>query len=201
MTTPLTERQLDLITRAHRDTNGLIEPLIELKGGARLKMITSLAQRGLIEQMDGQWRLTRAAIALIKGEAQPGEARSQVEAESATAAQPSIAETPESEAAGGAARQTWIEAAVKANDAKEAASGSPKVGLEGKARRRANSKQALVIEMLRRPEGATVRQISEATGWQAHTVRGALAGALKKKLGLAIVSEKPKGGERVYRIA
>lgn len=196
MTTPLTERQLDLITRAHRDTNGLIEPLLELKGGARLKMITSLAQRGLIEQRDGQWRLTRAAIALLKGEA-----RSQVEAASATAAQPSIAETPESEAAVGTARQTWIEAAVKANDAKEAASGSPKVGLEGKPRRRANSKQALVIEMLRRPEGATVRQISEATGWQAHTVRGALAGALKKKLGLAIVSEKPKGGERVYRIA
>ena len=165
-------------------------------------MITSLAQRGLIEQMDGQWRLTRTAIALLKGEAQPGEVHSPALAACiATAAQPSIAETPESEAAGGAAQQTWIEAAVKANDAKEAASGSPKVGFEGKPRRRANSKQALVIEMLRRPEGATVRQISEATGWQAHTVRGALAGALKKKLGLAIVSEKPKGGERVYRIA
>ncbi|MEW5890354.1 MAG: DUF3489 domain-containing protein [Pseudomonadota bacterium] len=191
MTTSLTERQLNLITRAHRDTNGLIEPLLELKGGARLKMITSLAQRGLIEQMDGQWRLTRAALALIKGEAQ----------ESTTAAQPSIAEAQDTEAAVATAQQTWIEAAVKANDAKEAASGSPKVGFEGKPRRRANSKQALVIEMLRRPEGATVRQISEATGWQAHTVRGALAGALKKKLGLAIVSEKPKGGERVYRVS
>lgn len=66
-------------------------------------------------------------------------------------------------------------------------------------RTRAHSKQAQVIAMLRRPEGATIRQIAEATGWQAHTVRGTLAGALKKKLGLAITSEKPEGGERVYR--
>ena len=47
-TTPITERQLDLITRAHCDAGGLIEPLLELKGGAKLKMIASLAQRGLI---------------------------------------------------------------------------------------------------------------------------------------------------------
>ncbi|MFZ5538097.1 MAG: DUF3489 domain-containing protein, partial [Pseudomonadota bacterium] len=43
-------------------------------------------------------------------------------------------------------------------------------------------------------------QIMDSTGWQAHTVRGTLAGALKKKLGLTIVSEKSPGGERVYRI-
>ena len=43
---PITERQLDLITRAHCDASGLIEPLLELKGGAKLKMIASLAQRG-----------------------------------------------------------------------------------------------------------------------------------------------------------
>ena len=70
-TSPITERQLDLITRAHCDANGLIEPLLELKGGAKLKMIASLAQRGLIEQQGGQWRLSPAAIAIIKGEAQP----------------------------------------------------------------------------------------------------------------------------------
>ena len=45
-TTPITERQLDLITRAHCDAGGLIEPLLTLKGGAKLKMIASLAQRG-----------------------------------------------------------------------------------------------------------------------------------------------------------
>lgn len=70
-----------------------------------------------------------------------------------------------------------------------------------KPRTRSNSKQATVIQMLQRPEGATIRQICEATGWQPHTVRGTFAGALKKKLGLTITSEKPEGGERVYRIA
>lgn len=75
-------------------------------------------------------------------------------------------------------------------------------GVEGKARRtRENSKQAQVIGMLKRPEGATVAQIMAATGWLAHTVRGTFAGAFKKKLGLTITSEKPEGGERVYRIA
>ncbi len=69
------------------------------------------------------------------------------------------------------------------------------------ARTRENSKQAQVVAMLARPEGATVKQICEATGWQAHTVRGAFAGTFKKRLGLTIVSEKSVDSERVYRIA
>ena len=70
-----------------------------------------------------------------------------------------------------------------------------------KPRTRENSKQAEVIAMLKRSEGATIAQICAATGWQQHTVRGTFAGAFKKKLGLAITSEKPEGGERVYKIA
>ena len=66
---------------------------------------------------------------------------------------------------------------------------------------RANSKQAQVLAMLRRPEGATIAQISETTGWQQHTGRGTFAGAFKKKLGLDITSTKDQGAERVYRIA
>ncbi|MGA3949105.1 DUF3489 domain-containing protein [Ralstonia nicotianae] len=67
-------------------------------------------------------------------------------------------------------------------------------------RTRENSKQAKVITMLRRPEGATVKQICDETGWLAHTVRGAFAGTLKKRLGLTITSHKPADGERAYRI-
>ncbi|KVG31442.1 DUF3489 domain-containing protein [Burkholderia diffusa] len=74
------------------------------------------------------------------------------------------------------------------------------LGIKAPRRTRENSKQALVIAMLRRPEGATIAQICEATSWQSHTVRGTLAGALKKKLGLDITSDK-QNGERVYRIA
>lgn len=64
-----------------------------------------------------------------------------------------------------------------------------------------DSKQAKLIELLRRSEGATIAQLVKALGWQAHTVRGAMSGALKKKLGLTVSSEKAEGGARVYRIA
>jgi hypothetical protein len=63
-----------------------------------------------------------------------------------------------------------------------------------------SSKQDQVIALLRRPEGATIEALMAATGWQRHTVRGAIAGALKKKLGLAVLSEKSEAG-RLYRIA
>ena len=66
---------------------------------------------------------------------------------------------------------------------------------------REGTKQATLIGLLRRPEGATLGQMVEATGWQSHTVRGTLAGALKKKLGLVIVSDKTAGSQRTYRIA
>ena len=58
----------------------------------------------------------------------------------------------------------------------------------------------MLIDMLKRDEGASIGQIVEATGWQPHTVRGAISGALKKKLGLAVTSEKSEIGERFYRI-
>ena len=61
------------------------------------------------------------------------------------------------------------------------------------------SKQDEVIAMLRRPEGATVDEVANTTGWQRHTVRGVFSGTLKKKLGLTIASAKEERG-RVYRI-
>lgn len=61
-------------------------------------------------------------------------------------------------------------------------------------------KLGLVVALLRRPEGATVVQMSEATDWLPHSVRGAIAGALKKKHKLPVVSEPSEGG-RVYRLA
>jgi hypothetical protein len=69
-------------------------------------------------------------------------------------------------------------------------------------RPRTDSKQAQLIAMLKRPGGTTIDEIVKALDWQPHTVRGAIAGALKKKLGLKVESEKvdPEHG-RVYRIA
>jgi hypothetical protein len=80
------------------------------------------------------------------------------------------------------------------NAAAEAAPAAPR-------KTRDDTKQAQLIAMLRRKEGATIAQIVAATGWQPHTVRGAFAGALKKKLGLTVTSEKVEGGERTYRLA
>ncbi|UOM36640.1 DUF3489 domain-containing protein [Acuticoccus sp. I52.16.1] len=66
---------------------------------------------------------------------------------------------------------------------------------------RPGTKQAALIAMLEAREGATIPEIAEATGWQHHTVRGAIAGALKKRLGLDVTSEKDERRGRVYRLA
>ena len=66
---------------------------------------------------------------------------------------------------------------------------------------RAGTKQALLIDLLKRKRGATIDEIAKATGWQPPSVRGAISGTLKKKLGLAVSSEKAEGRDRVYRIA
>lgn len=71
---------------------------------------------------------------------------------------------------------------------------------EAPLQRRKGTKQALLIEMLRAEGGATIAEVVAATGWQAHTVRGAMSGALKKKLGLTITSEKVEGRGRVYHV-
>ncbi len=186
-TTPITERQLDLITRAHFDANGLIEPLLDLKGGAKLKMIASLAQRGLIEQQGGQWRLTTTAIAIIQGEAKPEDVlpSTATVAPATNSAMPAQTtqppEDPEMEAAVTAAEASW-----------QAVQETPRV--------RADSKQAQVIALLQRPQGTSISEIMAITGWQAHSIRGLFAGALKKR-GIVVTSEKAEGGERVYRVA
>jgi hypothetical protein len=60
-------------------------------------------------------------------------------------------------------------------------------------------KLGVVIGLLQRPEGAAIAELMAATGWQAHSVRGVMSGAIKKKLGLTVLSEKTGAG-RLYRI-
>jgi hypothetical protein len=65
---------------------------------------------------------------------------------------------------------------------------------------RAGTKQSMLAAMLQAPEGATMEAIIAATGWQAHSARGAMSGALGKKLGLVVTSAKEEGRGRVYRV-
>ena len=62
------------------------------------------------------------------------------------------------------------------------------------------TKQQTCLDLLSRREGATIEDLEQATGWQKHSVRGFLAGAVRKKLGLTLISEKPDAGPRRYRI-
>jgi hypothetical protein len=68
---------------------------------------------------------------------------------------------------------------------------------DGKAKQ---TKQDLVLALLRRPEGASVPEMVAATGWQPHSVRGFLSGALKRRLGLEATGKKGEGGERRYHV-
>ena len=75
----------------------------------------------------------------------------------------------------------------------------PSAPIATKNKQRSNTKQARVIAMLRAPAGATIDAMVQATGWQQHSVRGFLAGIVRKKLGLDLISGAGESG-RVYRI-
>ena len=66
---------------------------------------------------------------------------------------------------------------------------------------REGSKKSIVLDLLRRPKGATLAELATATGWQNHSVRGFLSGALGKKMGLQIDSTKREDGQRTYQLA
>ncbi len=185
MNVKLTATQTTVIKTAATRPDGNIEPLpTNLRGGAKTAVIDGLLARDLIAKFQHpdhvEYYLTDAAYAAV------GRKR-KVPAP--------VTPDAEIEAAVSAAEANW------AQEKQEAAKQLIKVGVEGKPRTRDNSKQAAVVQMLTRGKGATVQQIMESTGWQAHTVRGTFAGTLKKKLGLNIVSAKDATGERVYRIA
>jgi len=86
--------------------------------------------------------------------------------------------------------------ARKAKPAKKGPKGAKKAGSA-----RDGSKAAKIIDLLKRPNGATLAEIMKATNWQAHSVRGFISGSLGKKMGLTVVSAKRENGDRVYSIS
>jgi len=97
-----------------------------------------------------------------------------------------------------AARKTAA-AKKSAVSPRQAATKGKRAGNEAPAAR-TDTKQTQLIAMLRAPDGATIDDVVKVFGWQPHTARGAIYGALKKKLGLKVESEKVEGRGRVYRI-
>ncbi len=173
--TKLTDTQTAILKAAAARPDGNIEPLpTNLRGGAKTAVIDGLLARALITKLEHP---DHVEFYLTDAAYAAVGRKRKVPAP--------VTPDPEIEAAVSAAEAKW------ALDKREVT----------KPRTREGSKQATVIQMLQHPSGTTIRQVMETTGWQAHTVRGTFAGALKKKLGLNIVSAKDATGERVYRIA
>jgi hypothetical protein len=110
----------------------------------------------------------------------------------------------EGEAKGGAPAAKGAPAKGKATKKATAAKNAPKAKKAAKAREtgqpREGSKMAQVVALMQRKNGVTLAELMEATGWQAHSCRGFVAGALKRA-GYTVESFKPEGSERSYRIA
>jgi len=159
---------------------------VKAKGGAMQKVLTGLRKRGFVRviETDGPQRvvITSEGMAAIGADPEPqAEATAEAEAAATPAEADAADDTPAPAAEGDdAGAPTAGEATVAAGET--ATKPTPRAG----------TKQAQMIEMLKRPEGATVEQIAEATGWQHHTIRGAISGALKKKLGLTIEATRTR---------
>lgn len=194
----LSDTQLVILTAASQRDDRLALPLPErLKGGAATKVVASLIAKGLVEEVDAKlgdpiWRNTGDAhgVTLVVTDAALAVLGIEADANPAKAGRLAAAIDDGGLVGGTPADKGRVAAMVEANE---------------KARKqrepRKDSKQAQLIAMLRRAKGATIDEIVEALDWQAHTVRGAIAGALKKKLALNVVSEKSERRGRIYRIA
>lgn len=189
----LSDTQLVILSAACQREDRLVLPLPEnLKGGAATKVVASLVAKGFIEEVQPKrgepiWRNTGDGhgVTLVATEA----------AFTALGIEPEVSSDV---ANTGATRREEGEPATEDVPDAEIAPQAPAAKRVRKARE--DSKQAQLIAMLKHPEGATIDEIVAALGWRAHTVRGAIAGALKKKLGLDVTSEKIENRGRTYRI-
>lgn len=191
--TKLSDTQAIILSAAAQREDRNVLPLPgSLRGGAAAKVAGALLSRGLIAETttDSQtkadaalnriWRNDEDGHAILLHVTDAGLAAIGIETEDASTAPAGATDAPSEE---------------PAQDTPDEPQAAPKARTP-----RTGTKQAKLIEMLRAEGGATIDHIVEATGWQPHTVRGAFAGALKKKLGLEVTSEKVEGRGRVYSL-
>jgi hypothetical protein len=169
--TKLTDTQAIILSAASQREGQIALPLPDsLRGGAAAKVVGAMLSKGYLEEVEADIR---------NGE-------------------PVWRETGDGHGVTLIATDTGLVAIGIETDraeAKPTEDPAPKVRTP-----REGTKQAKLIAMLRTPDGATIAEIMAATGWQSHTVRGAMSGALKKKLGLEVTSEKVEDRGRVYKL-
>ena len=191
--TKLSDTQLVILSGAAQREDRNVLPLPgSLRGGAAAKVVGALLSRGLIAEtktdsltradaaLNRIWRNDEDGHAILLHITDAGLAVLGIEPEDGDSAPTGVDDAPSAEAP---------------KDAPAEADPAPKARTP-----RAGTKQAKLIEMLRAEGGATIDEIAEALDWRPHTIRGAMSGALKKKLGLEVTSEKTESRGRVYRL-
>jgi hypothetical protein len=176
--TKLSDTQALILSAAAQRPEHIALPLPEsLRGGAAAKVVAAMIAKGLLQEVDANlrrgepvWRETGDGHGVTLIATDMGLAVIGIGSDDAPTEGP-VPDTPTEHAA------------------------APKTRIP-----REGTKQATLIAMLRASDGATIEEIMAATGWQSHTVRGAMAGALKKKLGLEVTSERDEDRGRVYKL-
>ena len=186
--TKISDTQAIILSAAAQRDDRIALPLPEsLRGGAAAKVVGAMLAKGFLQEVDADmrkgepvWRETGDGHGVTLVATDAGIAAIGIETEDATPAPAGATNAPTEEPA--PETPTEPKAAPKTRTPRE------------------DTKQAILIAMLRAESGATIEEIVAALDWQAHTARGAMSGALKKKLGLTIISEKVDGRGRVYAI-
>ncbi len=189
----LTDTQLVILSAAARRKDGAVLPFprsLKVNKAATTTVLKSLLKKGLVAERpaaanEAHWRATRDGGRTALAIADAGLQAIGVKVDRKTSKQsPSTKARPKQ----------------RSRRAERKPSGSKPKSRTSPAAVRPGTKQALLIDLLKRKKGATIEEIVEAIGWQAHSVRGAISGALKKKLGLMVTSGPVEKRGRVYRI-
>jgi hypothetical protein len=186
----LTDHQRCVLHAASRSANLNAWPLpqrLGLSKGSATIVAKGLLKKGLIAE--------RAALGhdAIWREAEDGRPMALIITKAGLAA---VGMLPE---VAGDRKQAEDDPAQKAHDGAKRGPTAP-ISPNQRRRPRSGSKLAMLVDLLERNEGATVDEMAAALGWQQHTIRGVMSGALAKKFGLVIVSEVTEGRGRVYRV-
>jgi hypothetical protein len=175
--TKLTETQTIILSAGAQRPDNIALPLPKGLAGATAKMaVTKMIEHGWLQEVDANLRRNEP----LWRETRDGHGTTLVVTEAGLLAigiEPVVVKTV---------------VAIREHAAKASASKSP-IQREG-------TKQAMLIALLQRPEGASIAEIVEATGWMGHSARGAISGVLKKKLGLPVITSKVEGRGLCYRL-